>query len=480
MSSPLKQNTTELQSLLETANIINTEVNTQTNLIEQITTALVDKTSVKTVSKYNIGVTVDSGATVTATNGEKSVTGVSSDRSCVLEVDSTGDWTVSAKIDGVDSNSKTVNVSNNFFTELDFFAANVTVSTSEGAVVTAIKGSSSYSQTAGSTGIVNFIIRDVGDWVFTATKDGKTLSETLSITEEINYSLELPMNLFTLNVVSWEKIREISDAGTGRNYWSVGDCKAVPLSGTMGTLALDTTLYVYILGFDHNAEKEGYGIHFGGFKTDSGSTSIDVCLNDINYNTNKTDGTKNFNMNHWGNYNYGGWARCDARYDILGSTDIAPEGYGARATSGQVGYSPTTTCTTNPVANTLMSCLPTELRVVMKPITKWTDNVGGTKNTEANVSNTVDYLPLLAEFEIFGTHSCANNFEQNHQAQYEYFAAGNSKVKYQHSITTSTSMWWERSPYYTIDSAFISINSSGKPSWYNVQRSIGIAPIFMV
>ena len=480
MSSPLKQNTTELQSLLETANIINTEVNTQTNLIEQITTALVDKTSVKTVSKYNIGVTVDSGATVTATNGEKSVTGVSSDRSCVLEVDSTGDWTVSAKIDGVDSNSRTVNVSNNFFTELDFFAANVSVSTSEGAVVTAVKGSSSYSQTAGSNGIVNFTIRDVGDWVFTATKDGKTLSETVSITVEQDYTVYLSIDLLTLNSNSWAKIREISDAGTGKNYWSAGDCKAVPLSGTMGTLALDTTLWVYILGFDHNKDVEGSGIQFGGFKTDSGSSGINVCLIDSKYGSSDTSGTLYFNMNHWGRYNYGGWARSDMRYDILGSTDTAPAGYGTSASSGEVGYAPSSTCATNPMANTLMSCLPAELRSVMKPITKWTDNVGGGTDTETNVSAMVDYLPLLAEFEIFGSRTYANSYERNHQVQYEYFSAGNSKVKYRHSATGSTAFWWERSPRYNTANYFCYVNTSGGANSYYANYSNGVAPAFMV
>jgi hypothetical protein len=476
----LNQNMTGLQNILEAVNSIDTEVGAQTDLIEQITTALVDKTSVKTVSKYNIGVTVDSGATVTATNGEKSVTGVSSDRSCVLEVDSTGDWTVSAKIDGVDSNSRTINVSNNFFTELDFFAANITVSTSEGTVVTAVKGSSSYTQTAGSAGVVNFTIRDPGDWVFTATKNGKSLSETVSITVEQDYSLYLSVDLFDLNGNSWAKIREISDAGTGRNYWSVGDCKAVPLSGTMSTLALNTTLWVYILGFDHNKDVEGSGIQFGTFKTDSGSSGKDVCLIDSKYGSYVSNGTKYFNISHWGKYNYGGWARCDMRYDILGSTDVAPQGYGAKPASGQVGYAPSSTCATSPVANTLMSCFPAELRAVMKPITKWTNNVGNSGDTEEKVTAMVDYLPLLAEFEIFGTRKNANSYEQNHQAQYEYFSAGNSKVKYRHSATGSTAYWWERSPYYNNTSNFCFVTTGGSFATTETENPYGVAPVFMV
>lgn len=431
------------------------------------------------VEEYIVEVTVDSGATVTVTNGTKTYTGTSNGV-CTIKVNDVGSWTCSATLDGAESTTRVVDVTNDFATTLVFFTAPVAVNTSEGAVVTAVKDNITFTQTAPSSGIVNFTIRDPGDWVFTATKDGKTLSETVSITVEQDYTVYLSIDLLTLNSNSWAKIREISDAGTGKNYWSAGDCKAVPLSGTMGTLALDTTLWVYILGFDHNKDVEGSGIQFGGFKTDSGSSGINVCLIDANYNSYKTDGTITFNMNHWGNYNYGGWAGSDMRYDILGSTDVAPSGYGAKKTTSVVGYDATTSCPTSPVANTLMSCLPVELRAVMKPITKWTNNVGNSGDTEEKVTAMVDYLPLLAEFEIFGTRSYANSYEQNHQAQYEYFSAGNSKVKYRHSATGSTAFWWERSPHYNDTTIFCRVYTNGTAYYYNANYSYGVAPAFMV
>lgn len=431
------------------------------------------------VEEYIVEVTVDSGATVTVTNGTKTYTGTSNGV-CTIKVNDVGSWTCSATLDGAESTTRVVDVTNDFATTLVFFTAPVAVNTSEGAVVTAVKDNITFTQTAPSSGIVNFTIRDPGDWVFTATKDGKTLSETVSITVEQDYTVYLSIDLLTLNSNSWAKIREISDAGTGKNYWSAGDCKAVPLSGTMGTLALDTTLWVYILGFDHNKDVEGSGIQFGGFKTDSGSSGINVCLIDSKYGSSDTSGTLYFNMNHWGRYNYGGWARSDMRYDILGSTDTAPAGYGTSASSGEVGYAPSSTCATNPVANTLMSCLPAELRSVMKPITKWTDNVGGGTDTETNVSAMVDYLPLLAEFEIFGSRTYANSYEQNHQVQYEYFSAGNSKVKYRHSATGSTAFWWERSPYYYNTNVFCIVGTGGNASLSIAYYSNGVAPAFMV
>ena len=77
-----------------------------------------------------------------------------------------------------------------------------------------------------------------------------------------------------------------------------------------------------------------------------------------------------------------------------------------------------------------MAALPSDLRAVMKPMTIYTDNTGGGSNTASYVTASVDYLPLLAEFEIFGTRSYANSAEQNYQQQYQYYKNGNSKVKY--------------------------------------------------
>ena len=283
-----------------------------------------------------------------------------------------------------------------------------------------------------------------------------------------------------LNDQTWAEIRQVSDAGKGSEYWSVGDRKAVLVNGTVGTKAINQTLYVYILGFNHNSAKEGNGIQFGTFKTAlSGGT--DVCLTDGKYNSYDTGGTKYFNMNHWGNVNYGGWKACDLRYDVLGSTKTAPKNYGKQHASGDVGYDAPTDTATNPVANTLMAALPSDLRAVMKPITKYTDNVAGGTDVAGNISASVDYLPLLSEQEIFGgNRTYSNQYEKNYQVQYAYYSAGNSKVKYRHSSTGSTAYWWERSPYYCINFSFCLVSTSGNATYDNARSSNGLAPAFMV
>lgn len=287
-----------------------------------------------------------------------------------------------------------------------------------------------------------------------------------------------------LNDQTWAEIRQVSDAGKGSEYWNVGDRKGVLVKGTVGTLAVNTTLYVYILGFNHNSAKEGAGIHFGTFKS-ALTNGADVCLIDSYYGSYQSyNGTKYFQMNHWGtssnyNTNYGGWKACDMRYDILGSTNKAPSGYGAQKTTSVVGYDAPTNTATSPVANTLMAALPSDLRAVMKPITKYTDSVGNSSNVAGNVTASVDYLPLLAEFEIFGTRSYANQYEQNSQVQYDYYKSGNSKVKYRHSSTGSTAIWWERSPGYD-NTSFCRVNTSGNASHSAASNSLGLAPAFMV
>lgn len=268
----------------------------------------------------------------------------------------------------------------------------------------------------------------------------------------------------TLNDNEWSAISSVSS--TGANYWAVGDRKAVAINGTVGTKAINATYYVYILGFNHNSSREGNGITFGGFKTAlSGGT--DICLVDDNYNSYSTGGQKWFNMNHSANTNSGGWKGCDLRYDVLGSTNT---------NNGDA----TATTATSPVSGTLMAALPSALRAVMKPMNIYTDNTGGGSDTASYVTKSVDYLPLLAEYEIFGTRSYANSAEQNYQQQYQYYKNGNSRVKYRHTATSSTAYWWERSPYYSGSSYFCFVGTSGYADYYYARYSYGLAPAFRI
>ena len=127
-----------------------------------------------------------------------------------------------------------------------------------------------------------------------------------------------------------------------------------------------------------------------------------------------------------------------------------------------------------------MAALPSDLRAVMKPITKYTDNVAGGTNASANVKATIDYLPLLAEFEVHGARTYANSYERNYQAQYAYYANGNSKIKYKHSAVTTAAVWWVRSPDYNYYNIWCFVSTSGATAYGNASYSRALAPAFAV
>lgn len=316
---------------------------------------------------------------------------------------------------------------------------------------------------SGNTVTVNNVNQTTGNTTITVSctaGTNYTAPSSQSVTVEAKFVSSV------LNENDWSVIKSVADASQGANYWAVGDRKAVTVNGTVGTQAINGTYYVYILGFDHNSSREGTGITFGTFKTAlSGGT--DICLVDSHYNDYSTGGQKWFNMNHSSNTNSGGWKGCDLRYDVLGSTN---------SNNNDAG----TTTATSPVSGTLMAALPSDLRAVMKPMNIYTDNTGGGSNTASYVTKSVDYLPLLAEYEIFGTRSYANSAEQNYQAQYQYYKNGNSKVKYRHSSTSSTAYWWERSPRCNISNYFCLVNTDGNANTNSARNSYGLAPAFRV
>ena len=267
----------------------------------------------------------------------------------------------------------------------------------------------------------------------------------------------------TLEESTWAEIAQVSaNKSWDAMGWQVGDSKTITLNGTVGTLALDNyQCKVYIIGFDHNAEKEGQGISFGMLE---GADGKQLCLVDQYYSTNTSE-LMAFTMNTT-QTNAGGWKAAKMRKTILGSTDVE----NGDATPDTV---------TNPAANTLMAALPADLRAVLKPITKYTDNVGNSEEASA-VTAIVDYLPLMAEFEVFGVRTNANPNEKTYQAQYEYYKSGNSKIKYKQNIVASAAYWWLRSPSSRISNCFCYVFTDGTVSSSYATLSRGVAPAFLV
>lgn len=320
----------------------------------------------------------------------------------------------------------------------------------------------------------NIVMASINGGIVTLTSVANG-NATITINMVGNYqaSATISVSAFIVSAVLSENaaatIRAVADNDLGENYWAVGDTYPVPLNGTVGTKTYDNvTVWAYILGFNHNPDREGeHLIHFGGFKT-AQTGGVDVALDDEHYRSSSTSGAKWFNMNHSSDTTSGGWKGCDLRYDILGSTDT---------NNGD----PTPTCATSPVANTLMASFPAALRAVMRPATKYTDNTGRGSSSSSNVTATQDYMPLLAEFEVQGARHYANSTEKNYQTQYAYYANGNSKVKYRQTSTGSAASWWCRSPDASYGYIFCIVGADGSANAGGIANfSFGVSPAFFI
>lgn len=251
-----------------------------------------------------------------------------------------------------------------------------------------------------------------------------------------------------LNDVTWEDIKIAAAEGKASSMWAVGDCKEIVLNGTISKLSLSNySVCVFILGFNHNASLEGNNtIHFQIGKT-ALTGGKDICM--VSGFGNDSD----FYMNTRST-NSGGWKNSYMRNNILGTS-------------------------VSSYSRKFIGALPADLRAVLKPVQKYTNNTGESSSQSA-VTATTDYMFLLGEPEVFGTTTYANDYEANYQEQYTYYASGNSKVKYRHNSTGSTAYWWERSPYVGSPYFFCRVGSNGSANGGIANGSCGVAPAFVV
>ena len=353
--------------------------------------------------------TAVAGATVTATCGETVVTGqAAGNGQAALEIKLPGNYVVQATMansyGNATSNSQAVNVVDNggsYTATVKFIRLTVTTSIS-----------------LTSTGSDLVYLSSTGTWTVSASLDDQSTSESVECNGYQDYSVELSYVSDVLNDNSWEVIKRVADADEGANYWSVGDTKSIVLNGKIGNLqANNLTVDVFILGFNHNAAKEGaHLIHFGLGKI--GGKMIALC--DSNYNSYVGSG---FCMNT-SETNSGGWKASHMRKNVLGNSGTP----------------------SSPPANSLLAALPADLLAVMQPVNKYTDNTGNASNSSGAVTATVDYLFALGEFEVYASRTYANQYERNSQQQYDYFKAGNPKTFGKHNATGTVVWAWSRSP----------------------------------
>ena len=326
-----------------------------------------------------------------------------------------------------------------------------------------ITANSGYNFGDGHTLIVTMGDTDITSEVAVVSTD--TISINIpSVTGDIDIyciAVEIPTTK-TLEESTWAEIAQVSaNKSWDAMGWQVGDSKTITLNGTVGTLALDNyQCKVYIIGFDHNAEKEGQGISFGLLE---GIDGKQLCLVDQHYGT-STSELMAFSMNTT-DTNAGGWKASKMRKTILGSTDVE----NGDATPDTIA---------SPAANTLMAALPADLRSVLKPITKYTDNVGNSTEASA-ISPSIDYLPLMTGVEGRGLSAGINQNEVDYQTLYEFYDGMSKNIRYKHDADAAAG-YWTRSPSRMNSTSFCGVRVDGLGMDVSASKSVGLAPVFLV
>ena len=307
-----------------------------------------------------------------------------------------------------------------------------------GATVTATLGSKTVTGVSVG-GQARLKIPQEGKWTVSATSGALvSIPQIISVPATVDIAL---MTKQELNATSWAEIKQVSDAGAGANFWAIGDCKQITMNGKVsdGLTLTNYSAWVFIIGFNHNAEREGNGIAFQGFKATKNGTS--VCLTDSGYGSGKKSGTW-FNMNN-SSTNVGGWQASLMRKNVMPMIKAA---------------------------------FPADLKAVIKPSTIFTTQGSGNGSCTA----TQDEVFLLAEYEVFGKRTTASTQEQNYLKQYAYYAAGNSKRKYKHNATNAAAKWWVRSSTYDFSNGFCFVNADGISNSDLSISSYGVSPCFKV
>ena len=314
-------------------------------------------------------------------------------------------------------------------------------------IVVNLSGQKTASATTDSNGKCSFEKLDYGEYTISATIAGTEQSKTISVDASKIYDVELGINASaTLNDNDWATISNVSSAGLASNYWNVGDTKTIILNGQVGnTTFSNLSIDAYILGINHNAEIEGNNrIHFCIGKVDNKT----VGLIDSQYNLYPITSSGYFSMSYGdSDTNSGGWEGCYMRSTIM--------------------YA-------------IKNVLPTDLKNVLKTVTKYTDNTGGGSNNSSNVTATIETICLEAEFEVQGVRDYANSHEQNSQRQYDYYKNGNSKIRYKYNDTDSAVYWWNRSPSSDNSTYFCVVDTGGSANINASRLCNAVAPCFYV
>lgn len=307
--------------------------------------------------------------------------------------DKTISWSIQKATENIILSSETATL------DEDHLTVAITVSNLQGRSISAVSDDTTVATVSVENGTVT--IQHVNQTSGTAT-----VTVTADATQNYNSSTDDIAVTATFNVVpdlndaTWAEINAAALDGTASSLWNVGDKKEIILNGTFTTNTTFSNLpiYAFIIGFNHNSVLEGNNTITFQLGYDRNNHRVSVCKDEnvVMFTT-----SADTSVHSVGN----GWEDSYMRNTLLSS---------------------------------FKNCLPSDLRSILKNVTKYTDNVGEIYPSSGHTSDEIDYeahvtatsesIFILSEYEYFGVCTNANEYEQYKQAQYDYYANGNMPV----------------------------------------------------
>ena len=112
----------------------------------------------------------------------------------------------------------------------------------------------------------------------------------------------------------------------------------------------------------------------------------------------------------------------------------------------------------------ILAKMPENIRNGIRAVNKLT----ATNGSSGTLKTASDKLFLFSENEVYGS---ASNSYSGEGKQYDYYKAGNSKVK---KVGSSASWWWLRSPHRSTSSYFCAVISGGSAGYSNASYPFGV------
>lgn len=349
------------------------------------------------------------------------------------------------------------------------------ITVSAGAMVTATNGSKTITGTSDNTGVCTLAVPEIGIWSVSATLGGQTSdTKTVSITDTYMVSLSFFSATITVTVDSGASVSLQKDGATIQTKTS---------TGTVVFTVTETGTYTIVATKNGQTASDSVNVV-------SGTTSYTVALSFLKDNFADNDWSDIIAACHSGSVpstwvvgNSKTMTINGASYqvDIIGKNHDTYTAGGTAPLTFQLhdcyrekknmnssntnrgGWKNSAMRTTHLPA--ILALMPTEVRSGIREVSKKT-SVGNYSSTIETVS---DKMFLLSEVEIFGstTYSAAGE-----GTQYDYYKAGNSKVKKQNGFAA---YWWERSPRTSSGERFCRVLEDGIAASDNASNAHGVA-----